>query len=30
MAYYFGLAVTIVIVAGTTGTLMRRGTVPLD
>ena len=30
MAYYFAIAVTIVLVAGTTGTLMRRGTVPLD
>jgi nitrate reductase gamma subunit len=30
MAYYFALALGIVFVCGTVGTLMRRGTVPLD
>lgn len=30
MAYYFAVAVSIVLVCGVTGTVMRRGTVPLD
>ncbi|MFC5861671.1 hypothetical protein ACFPT7_05155 [Acidicapsa dinghuensis] len=30
MAYYFALAVSIVLVCGATGTIMRRGTVRLD
>jgi len=30
MAYYFALALGIVFVCGTAGTLMRRGAVPLD
>jgi hypothetical protein len=30
MAYYFAIAVTIVLVCGSVGTYMRRGTVPLD
>jgi hypothetical protein len=30
MFYYFAIAVTIVLVCGTTGTIMRRGTVPID
>jgi len=30
MAYYMAVALGIVFVCGTTGTLMRRGTVPLD
>jgi hypothetical protein len=30
MAYYMAVALTIVLVCGTAGTLMRRGTVPLD
>jgi hypothetical protein len=30
MAYYMAIALTIVFVCGVTGTLMRRGTVPLD
>jgi hypothetical protein len=30
MAYYMTVALTIVLVCGTAGTLMRRGTVPLD
>ena len=30
MAFYFALAVCIVLVCGVAGTLMRRGTVPLD
>ena len=30
MAYYFAVAITIVLVCGTTGTVLRRGTVPLD
>jgi hypothetical protein len=30
MFYYFVIAVTIVLVCGTVGTLMRRGTVPID
>jgi hypothetical protein len=30
MAYYFAIAVIIVLVCGTTGTLMRLGTVPVD
>ena len=30
MAYYMAIAVTIVLVCGTTGTIMRRGTVPID
>ena len=30
IAYYMAVAVGIVVVAGTAGTVMRRGTVPLD
>jgi hypothetical protein len=30
MAYYMAVALTIVFVCGVTGTLLRRGTVPLD
>jgi hypothetical protein len=30
MAYYMAIALTIVLVCGATGTIMRRGTVPLD
>ena len=30
MAYYMGIALTIVIVAGSTGTWLRRGTVRID
>ena len=30
MAYYMAVALTIIFVCGTAGTLLRRGTVPLD
>ena len=30
MAYYMAVALSIVLVCGTVGTIMRRGTVPLD
>lgn len=30
MAYYMAVAITIVLVCGTTGTIMRSGTQPLD
>jgi len=30
MAYYMAIAVTIVLVCGTVGTIMRRGIVPID
>jgi hypothetical protein len=30
MAYYMAIAVSIVLVCGTVGTIMRRGTVPID
>lgn len=30
MAYYMAVAVTIILVCGTAGTILRRGTLPLD